>query len=140
MPDLTPHETEVRVYYEDTDSGGIVYYANYLKFAERGRTEYLRAIGHDHRTVAKEHGVGFVVRRCEVDYIKPAMLDDLLTVETTVTNVSGARFSMSQRVLKNAMILCEVSVNLGCVDGAGRPSRLPSDLRLKMAELTDGYS
>ncbi len=130
-----PHRTEVRVYYEDTDAGGIVFYANYLKFAERGRTEFLRTIGYDHRTVARDFGLGFVVRRCEIDYIRPAGLDDLLCVETRVTKVSGARFSMSQRVLKNAMILCEVSVDLGCVGASGRPSRLPEALRVKMMDL-----
>jgi acyl-CoA thioester hydrolase len=124
-----PHKTEIRVYYEDTDAGGIVYYANYLKFAERGRTEFLRDMGFGHRDLQASDGVGFVVRRCVVDYLQPAKLDDALTVESDLLAVSGARFEMAQRVLRNATILCELTVTLGCVDGNGRPVRLPQPVR-----------
>lgn len=123
------HSMDIRVYYEDTDSGGIVYYANYLKFAERGRTEFLRDLGHDHRAMAQDHGLGFVVRRCLVDYLKPARLDDLLRVETRLTRVHGAKFEMAQYVLRNDTILCELAVTLGVVDASGRPSRLPPHVR-----------
>lgn len=123
------HRTPIRVYYEDTDSGGIVYYANYLKFAERGRTEYLRDIGFDHRVLLRQFGLGFVVRRCTIDYRVPAVLDDALVVETVLQDIAGARFEMAQRVLRNATILCELAVTLGCVNQAGRPSRLPEPVR-----------
>lgn len=129
-----PHRTEVRVYYEDTDAGGIVFYANYLKFAERGRTEFLRAIGFDHRHMADAFGLGFVVRRCEVDYLRPAKLDDLLNVETTLTRLTPARFVMAQRVLRNDTILCELAVMLGCVDREGKPGRIPEAVRAALAE------
>lgn len=128
-----PHRCPIRVYYEDTDAGGIVYYANYLKFAERARTEILRTMGHDHRSLADRDGVGFVVRRCVVDYRQPARLDDLLHVETAISSVSGARFEMAQRVLRNDTILCELAVTLGCVDRRGRPVRLPAGVRDALA-------
>lgn len=127
--DLPAHKTAIRVYYEDTDSGGIVYYANYLKFAERGRTEYLRDLGFDHQMMLREFGLGFVVRRCVVDYRSPALLDDALVVATELRQISGARFEMAQRVLRNATILCELAVTLGCVNREGRPSRLPEAVR-----------
>jgi acyl-CoA thioester hydrolase len=123
------HAMPVRVYYEDTDAAGIVYYANYLKFAERGRTEALRDLGFDHREMLRRDGVGFAVRRCVADYRKPARLDDLLTVRTTVTEVRGARFEMAQTVLRNDTILCDLAVTLVCLDEAGRPVRLPRALR-----------
>lgn len=129
MADGPDHALPVRVYYEDTDSGGIVYYANYLKFAERGRTEYLRELGFGHRELLASRGIGFAVRRCVVDYRKPAVLDDALTVETRLTDVRGARFDMSQSVLRNDTILCDLAVTLACIDGNGRPVRLPDDLR-----------
>lgn len=131
----TAHVTPIRVYYEDTDAGGIVYYANYLKFAERGRSEFLREIGHDHRDLAARHGVGFVVRRCAAEYRQPARLDDMIRVETRLLGVTGARFEMSQLVLRNDTILCEITVTLGCVDGKGRPTRLPKDVRDGMTAL-----
>jgi acyl-CoA thioester hydrolase len=128
-----PHRCSIRVYYEDTDAGGIVYYANYLKFAERARTEILRAMGQDHVSLAARDGVGFVVRRCVAEYRQPARLDDLLTVETQVVSIGGARFEMTQRVLRNDTILCDLAVTLGCVDGNGRPARLPAAVRGALA-------
>ncbi|MDF1748960.1 MAG: tol-pal system-associated acyl-CoA thioesterase [Alphaproteobacteria bacterium] len=128
-PREASHKTDIRVYYEDTDAGGIVYYANYLKFAERGRTEFLRDLGFGHRDLQASDGVGFVVRRCIVDYLKPAQLDDALIVESDLLGVSGARFEMAQRVLRNATILCELTVTLGCVDELGKPVRLPQSVR-----------
>lgn len=129
MADAPLHSLPLRVYYEDTDSGGIVYYANYLKFAERGRTEFLRDLGFGHQELLKGRGIGFAVRRCVVEYRKPAVLDDALTVETRLTDIRGARFEMSQSVLRNATILCDLAVTLACIDGSGRPVRLPDDLR-----------
>ena len=134
------HRTPIRVYYEDTDSGGIVYYANYLKFAERGRTELLRSIGFDHRKMADEYGLGFVVRRCCADYRKPARLDDLLTVETSLVKLAGASAEMAQRVLINDTILCELAVTLGLVDGTGRPRRFPDPVRASLTEVMESGS
>lgn len=123
------HHWPIRVYYEDTDAAGIVYYANYLKFAERARTEFLREAGFDHIGLMESDGVGFVVRRSEAEYRNPAKLDDALVVETKIEHMSGARFTMRQTVLRNDMILCDMTVTLGCINGDGRAVRLPKLLR-----------
>lgn len=125
-----PHRHAVRVYYEDTDAGGIVFYANYLKFAERGRTEFLRAAGFEHRALAIDHGAGFAVRRCEADYLIPARLDDLLRVETVLTKASGARLEMIQTVVRERddAVLCRMKIVLALIDGKGRPMRLPAEM------------
>ena len=128
-----PHRWPIRVYYEDTDAAGIVYYANYLKFAERARTEYLRETGFDHVDLAAQDGVGFVVRRSEADYKIPAKLDDLLTVETVIEHIAGARFVMRQTVLRNDTILCDMTVTLGCINHAGRAVRLPERVRTALS-------
>ena len=122
------HRLPLRVYYEDTDAGGIVFYANYLKFAERGRTEYLRSVGLDHRGLSKDYGAGFAVRRCAADYLSPARLDDPVTVETRVVRVGGASIDMEQAVLRDEEVLCRLAVRLALIDGQGRPMRLPAEI------------
>src|ERR1700730_16142814 len=97
-PDLLSHTLDLRVYYEDTDAGGMVYHANYLKFAERGRTEMLRSLGFGHRTLGREAGVGFAVRRCTVEYRAPARLEDALTVDTRLTEIGAATLTVHQQV------------------------------------------
>ena len=94
------HSFPVRVYYEDTDAGGIVYYANYLRFAERARTEALRLCGFDQSDLMSDHQMAFVVRRCNVDFLKPAMLDDLLTIETRLTDISKVSMGMRQAIMR----------------------------------------
>ena len=122
----------VRVFYEDTDAAGIVYYANYLKFAERARTEWLRQLGFDHIRLKREHGLVFAVRRASADYIKPARLDDLLDVRTVVTKVAGATVEMAQDIYLDDTHLVAVQVKLACLDSAGAPMRMPADLRQVM--------
>src|SRR5579872_1943212 len=95
---MTTHSFPVRVYYEDTDAGGIVYYANYLKFAERARTEALRLAGFDQSELKHEQKIAFVVRRCECDFLKPAFLDDLLTIETRLNDISKVSMRMRQTI------------------------------------------
>ncbi|MDA0664927.1 MAG: tol-pal system-associated acyl-CoA thioesterase [Proteobacteria bacterium] len=126
---VATHVTNIRVYYEDTDSEGIVYYANYLKFAERGRTEMLRAAGIDHPTLWDVHGVGFAVRRVTADYRSPARLDDALTVHSSMTEIRGASLSAEQTVRRGVDTLVHLQVRLACVDRAGRPARMPPPLR-----------
>ncbi|WP_106608237.1 tol-pal system-associated acyl-CoA thioesterase [Shimia abyssi] len=118
----------VRVYYEDTDMAGIVYYANYLKFIERGRSEWVREIGLDQLRM-KEDGVVFAVRRVEADYTGSAKLDDLLTVETEVANVTAARLIMEQRVKRGEDVLFHAMVTVVCMNEAGQPVRLPGEVR-----------
>jgi acyl-CoA thioester hydrolase len=129
------HRFPVRVYYEDTDAAGIVYYANYLKFAERARSEWLREFGGDEAKAMKAGGLLFVVRRCEIDYLQPAWLDDLLDVVTRVTGVAGATLDLQQTVWRDNVDLVVMNVTLACLNAAGRPARLPAALRAALAAL-----
>ncbi len=130
---MLEHSFKIRVYYEDTDVGGIVYYANYLKFAERARTEMLREGGVDQGKLAAETGHVFAVRRCTADYLRPARLDDLLTVTTRVMGVGGARVDLEQRVHRAEVghgdhDLAILSVQLACLDQRGRAVRWPTPI------------
>ncbi len=123
------HKLALRVYWEDTDAAGIVYYANYLKFVERGRSDMLRLSGIDQWQMKQDEGVNFVVRRCEVDYLQPARLDDALEIETYVEVARGASLDMRQTVRRDGDDLVVALVRLACVDAAGRPVRLPADIK-----------
>ncbi len=132
-----PHLFACRVYYEDTDLAGIVYYANYLKFIERGRSEWVRALGIDQARLRAEGGIVFAVRRIEADYLRPARFDDLLQIETTCLSVGGARIELRQEVRLGAETLFTALVTLVCLTANGQPSRLPPDLRLRLAPTPD---
>lgn len=123
------HVLPVRIYYEDTDAAGVVYYANYLRFAERARTEFLRAAGVDQTRLAAERGLVFAVRHCAVDYKAPARLDDLVEVRSRLVEVRGASIRAAQFVRRDGRELVHIDVRLACVDRAGRPARLPESLR-----------
>lgn len=123
------HVFPVRVYYEDTDVGGVVYYANYLKFAERARTEMLRMIGFSHGDMIKREGLSFAVRRCEADYIKPATFDDALEVHTGNIDMEAASLWMDQGIRRDGDELARLRVRLACIADGGRPARLPEGLR-----------
>ena len=130
------HVMPIRVYYEDTDAAGIVYYANYLKFAERARTEMMRAVGADHREPEARDGVLFAVRRCEADYLRPARLDDRIEVWTEMQEVTGARMRATQSVRRDNEDLVTMQVTLACIDRSGRPRRIPERLRDIWGRLT----
>jgi acyl-CoA thioester hydrolase len=121
------HNFSCRVYYEDTDLAGIVYYANYLKFIERARSEWVRGLGVD-QTVMKKKGIVFAVRRVEADYISPAKFDDVLNVETLVVAKTPARLVLEQRVSRDGAILFSAQVTLVALNDQGRPVRLPSEI------------
>ena len=123
------HSHGVRVYYEDTDLAGIVYYANYLKFIERGRSEMLRAAGFDQTQIKTEADVVFAVRRVVADYLAPARFDDLLDVETEVTDLTAARIVLDQKVTRAGEVLFAAQVTLVALTSQGRPTRLPADVR-----------
>lgn len=123
------HVLALRVYYEDTDSGGMVYYANYLKFAERARTEMLRLAGFDHGAISNRFGLAFVVRDCTVSYRSPARLDDLLEVRSCFLEVGGASLTAEQLICRETTELARLDVRLACMTGGGRPSRIPELLR-----------
>lgn len=119
------HVLPVRVYYEDTDFSGAVYHANYLKFCERARSDCLRLMGIHHSEL---HGTAsFVVRRMVCDFLKPALIDDLLEVETRFVEFGGARMELGQSVKRNGEKLFEAQVTVALVDGRGKPKRLPSE-------------
>lgn len=123
------HRFETRVYYEDTDLAGIVYYANYLRFIERARTEWVRGLGIDQARLRAEQGIVFAVRRLEADYLAPARFDDRLTVETRPVGATAARVVLSQRVLRDGAPLFAALVTLVALTREGRPARLPAELR-----------
>ena len=121
------HVLPVRVYFEDTDFTGLVYHANYLKFCERGRSDFIRNLGIDHRSLEKpEQGdpAVFVVRRIEVDYLKPASIDEVLEVVTRCAEIGGATLILSQEVRREAVVLARLKVSVVLVSKAGKPQRL----------------
>lgn len=125
------HRLAVRVYYEDTDFSGAVYHANYLKFCERGRSDCLRLLGvHHHELHWHESGgrMGFVVRRMTCEFLKPARIDDLLTVESRFKELRGARMEIAQQVLRDGELLFSADVTAALVDANGRPKRMPAKI------------
>lgn len=123
------HTFPLRVYYEDTDLAGIVYYANYLKFIERARTEWVRTLGIDQAQLKAEEGVVFAVRRVVADYLSPAHFDDELTVETEPQCVTSARIVLMQNVCRAGVVLFTAEVTLVALSACGKPVRLPADVR-----------
>ena len=130
-----PFSLALRVYYEDTDAGGIVYYANYLKFIERSRSEALLAAGIDQLALRAETGLLFVVRRVAIDYLAPGRLFDWLDVTTAVHEIRGSRIDLAQAVLRGGQTLVMADVTVVCVSAEGRPQRIPEDLRTRLASL-----
>jgi acyl-CoA thioester hydrolase len=127
------HKIPIRVYYEDTDFGGVVYYANYLKFIERGRSEWVRSHGIDQRALKDEAGIVFAVRRLVADYLRPALFDDALEVVTEVKRLSGVRLDLHQEVRRGDEVLFTAEVTLVCMHLDGKPARLPDDLRAALS-------
>ncbi len=123
------HRFPIRIYYEDTDAGGIVYHASYLRFAERARTEFLRAQGFSHPPLANARGLIFAAHRIEVDFIRPAVLDDLLEVETRLLSLRGASFTLAQPIRRGGERVAELVVRLAVLNRALRPVRVPDDVR-----------
>ncbi len=131
------HLFPIRVYYEDTDAGGIVYHATYLRFAERARSEFLRLIGWHHQQVLDETGLGWVVRRAEIDFMKPARLDDALTVVSSIESMKGASMRAVQSIRRGAVELVVLHLQLVLLSRSGRPGRLPASLVALIRPLLD---
>ncbi len=123
------HVFPVRVYYEDTDMAGIVYYANYLRYIERARSDWVRDLGVDQNAMRETRGLVFAVRRVEADYLIPARFDDVLEVRTEVRGVTGARLILGQQVWRGAERLFQAEVTLVCLNETGHPARLPTVIR-----------
>ena len=126
------HSFAVRVYYEDTDLAGIVYYANYLKFIERARTEWVRALGVDQGRLRSLAGIVFAVRRVEADYLRPARFDDELRVQTALLAMTGARIVLEQDIFRASEKLFAATVTLVCLTDGGHPARIPPEVRLQL--------
>ena len=130
------HYFPVRVYYEDTDAGGVVYHATYLGFAERARTEFLRAAGLPHHELMSAHGLVFVVRSAHVEYQRPARLDDSLTVVSRIVGLGGASVTLDQRVMRDDAVLARLRIGLVAADlSEGRARRIPRAWRDMFAAL-----
>lgn len=122
----------VRVYYEDTDAGGVVYYANYLRFLERARTEWLRSLGFEQAKLLRDFGVIFVVKRVAIEYLQPARFDDALTVTVQLSSMKHASLDLSQSVLREVPLI-EAQVVIACVDPTRfKPARLPAALQQRL--------
>jgi acyl-CoA thioester hydrolase len=123
------HRLSMRIYYEDTDAGGIVYHARYLHFAERARTEALRLAGIEQTALRDTHDVVFALRRCNIDYRRPARLDDLVEVRSRFTDLRGAKLSAAQGIWRAGEELVRLAVEIATVRGDGRPTRIPAPVR-----------
>jgi acyl-CoA thioester hydrolase len=123
----------IRVYFQDTDAGGVVYHANYLNFMERARTEWLRTHGYSNAGLMKEFGMVFVVRSIKLDYLKPALLDDCLDVTADIKEIGRSRITLAQNILRGAEMLTEAEVHLVCVSLANfKPASVPEVLRVQL--------
>ena len=128
------HVFPLRVYYEDTDAGGIVYHANYLRFAERARTEILREKGVNQSQLVADEGIGFAVRHCTADYVKPGRLDDRLEVHTRIVEVGRGSVRCEQSVKRDGTDLVTMRLRLVCLNLKGRPARLPAGVRAALLD------
>jgi len=120
----------VRIYYEDTDHGGVVYHANYLKYLERARTEFLRTLGLELDAVDKQYGVLFALTEAQVKFRKPALFNDMLVVESSLVSLGGARMSFVQHIyrLEPRTLLIEANIHLACIDRGGKVKRMPESV------------
>ena len=123
-PILT-HKNNVRVYYEDTDTGGIVYHANYLKYAERSRTEMLRKYKIEQEVLKNNYSIRFIVKDLFIEYYKAAILDDYLTIKSLIIKISSAKIKMEQEIYRKNILLAKINITLGSINLEGKPSRLP---------------
>tara|TARA_B100001750_G_C15443667_1_gene564977 strand:+ start:860 stop:1321 length:462 start_codon:yes stop_codon:yes gene_type:complete len=132
------HFFPVRVYYEDTDSGGVVYYANYLKFAERARTEMMRLLAPRYQRLVEKSEMAFAVRHCEVDFLAPAKLDDNLEVKTELLKSTGVVIEASQTIRRDKQDLVSLKVRLACVNKKLQPTRMPQFLNTALRKFFNG--
>ena len=124
---------QTKIYYEDTDAGGIVYYANYLKQFERARTELIYSLGYNHKQLNDKFDIKIVVHKFSITYKKPIFFEDKITVESFVRNVSNLRIEMVQNILKDKEVLAEATVELVIIDNIGKPKIIPEDLKVKLS-------
>lgn len=122
------HQEQFRIYYEDTDAGGIVYHANYLKYAERARTDALRELGIHQRDLREELGIFFVLRHADITYLKPIELDDLIEVRSHIVEVGNSSLRMQQNIFKDELEICSMLMHIVCINNDKRPVRIPDQV------------
>ena len=122
----------VKVYYEDTDAGGVVYYANYLKFLERARSEAIYSLGYTNSSILEKFGILLIVKSCNIDYKKPAKFEDILEIVSEIKSFTKTSFLMKQSILRNNEIISDSEIHLVSVDKNGKPSKIPEDLKKKL--------
>jgi len=122
---ILTHKNNVRVYYEDTDAGGVVYHANYLKYAERSRTEMLRKFKIEQEVLKNNYSIRFIVKDLFIEYYKAAILDDYLTIKSLIIKISSAKIKMEQEIYRENALLAKINLTLGSINLEGKPSRLP---------------
>lgn len=134
-----PHRLDTRIYYAETDAGGVVYHSKYLDLAERGRMEFLRAIGHSIGKIQADYGLIFAVRHCDIDYVAPARLEDEIVITTQLTELGGASLRFAQLINKavdeRLTILANLQISLVAINAAGKPVRIPDGLRAALQPL-----
>lgn len=130
MNNLVVHDFPVRIYYDDTDAGGVVYHANYLKLCERARTESLRTMGFENTQIRQDHGVIIVVKSLEAEYLSPSKLDDLLTIQSRVLSVKNTSFVMEQKAIRDNACIFSMTIVLVFVNEEGRPTKIPDDVKV----------
>ena len=122
----------VKIYYEDTDAGGVVYYANYLKFLERARSEAIYSLGYTNSSILEQFGVLLIVKSCNIEYRKPARFEDTLEIISEIKSFTKTSFLMKQSILRNNKIISDAEIHLVSVDKNGKPSKIPEDLKKKL--------
>lgn len=128
------HDYPVRIYYDDTDAGGVVYHANYLKLCERARTESLRTMGFENSKIREEHDAIIVVKSIEAEYLSPAKLDDLLTIQTRILSIKNTSFVMEQKAIRNNICIFSMNIVLVFINEEGRPSKIPDAVKAAFQE------
>ena len=123
---------KIKVFYEDTDSGGVVYYANYLKFFERARTEAIAEIGLSNKKLLEENGIFIIVKSCNIEYKKPAKLEDQIEIKSNIISISNTSFKMRQKALRDNELITDCEIHLVIVDKKGKPSKIPEILKKKL--------
>ncbi len=125
---------KLKVFYEDTDSGGVVYYANYLKFFERARTEAITEIGLSNKKLLEKYGIFIIVKSCNIEYKKPAKLEDQLKIKSSIISISNTSFRMNQKAFRDQELITNCEIHLVIVDKTGKPSKIPDILKKKLED------
>ena len=120
--------TKVKIYYEDTDASGRVYYANYLKYLERGRTDFLSSLGFSHKDLYEKNNIYFVVKTCNIEYIKPANFEDILEIKSSIVNFSKAKIEFNQKILRDDQLLIDSKILIVSINTENKISKMPNEM------------